>query len=102
MADAPFHLTLHVTAGHRSAGTSPSRSALAASDPGVDEAQSPVFFPRNVELDVVGLENRRDLRRFLTCSTPAQPHHHLESSSSADQRLRGGALGQARLGGPAV
>jgi hypothetical protein len=43
-----------VTAGHRSAGISPSRSPLPASDPGVDQARFPVFFPRNVERDLAG------------------------------------------------
>jgi hypothetical protein len=33
---------------------------------GIDEAQFPVLFPRNVERDLVADENRRDLRRFLT------------------------------------
>jgi hypothetical protein len=37
---------------------------LAASDPGVDQARFPVFFARNVERDLVRLENRRDVRRF--------------------------------------
>ena len=32
---------------------------------GVNQAQFPVFFPRNVERDLVADENRRDLRRFL-------------------------------------
>jgi hypothetical protein len=44
MADAPFHLTLHVTAGHRSAAHLANQSALAVSDRGVGQAQFLVFF----------------------------------------------------------
>jgi len=33
---------------------------------GIDQVQFPVFFPRNVERDLVGYEDRRDLRGFLT------------------------------------
>ena len=40
-------------------------TTLAASDPGVDQAQFSVFLARNVERDLVRLENRRDLRCFL-------------------------------------
>jgi hypothetical protein len=32
---------------------------------GIDQAQFPVLFPRNVEPHRVGFENRRDLSRFL-------------------------------------
>jgi hypothetical protein len=60
----PFQLTLHVTAGHRSAGTSRRRSVLEASDLRVEQARFLVLFPRNVERDLVADENRRDLRRF--------------------------------------
>ena len=60
----PFQLTLHVTAGHRSAGTSRRNSILEASDLIVEQARFPVLFPRNVERDPVAGENRRDLNRF--------------------------------------
>jgi hypothetical protein len=33
---------------------------------GINHAQLPVLFPRNVERDLVADENRRDLGRFLT------------------------------------
>jgi hypothetical protein len=62
----PFQLTLHVTAGHRSAGTSRRRSVLEASDLSVEQARFPLLFPRNVERDLVADENRRDLGEFLT------------------------------------
>jgi hypothetical protein len=60
----PFQLTLHVTAGRRSAGTSRRRSVLEASDLSVEQARFPVLFARNVERDLVADENRRDLNRF--------------------------------------
>jgi hypothetical protein len=62
----PFQLTLHVTAGHRSAGTSRRRSVLEASDLSVEQARFPVLFARNVEPHRVSFENRRDLGEFLT------------------------------------
>jgi hypothetical protein len=61
----PFQLTLHVTAGHRSAGASRRRSVLEASDLSVEQARFPVLFARNVQHDLVGGEDRRDLRCFL-------------------------------------
>jgi hypothetical protein len=61
----PFQLTLHVTAGHRSAGTARRRSVLEASDLNVEQARFPVPFPRNRQRDGVADENRRDLRSFL-------------------------------------
>jgi hypothetical protein len=38
---------------HRSLSTSPSRTTLAASDPGVDHPQIPVFLDRNRQDDAV-------------------------------------------------
>jgi hypothetical protein len=43
--------------------TSPGRTALAASDPGVDHPQIPVFLDRNRQDDAVRPENRVDHRR---------------------------------------
>ena len=37
-----------------------------ARQPGVHQAQFPVFLAGNVERDLVRLENRQDVRRFLT------------------------------------
>jgi hypothetical protein len=65
----PFQLTLHVTAGHRSAGTSRRRSVLEASDLSIEQARFPVLFARNVEPHRVGFENRRDLGEFPTGAT---------------------------------
>src|ERR1700745_3356327 len=42
---------------HRSLSTSPSRTTLAASDPGVDHPQIPVFLDRNRQDDAVPPEN---------------------------------------------
>src|SRR6516225_11270087 len=60
----PFQLTLHVTAGHRSAGTARRSSVLEASDLSVEQVRFPVLFLQNMERDLLGDENRRDLRRF--------------------------------------
>ena len=60
----PFQLTLHVTAGHRSAGTSRRSSVLEAFDLSVEQARFPVLFPRNRGRYLLAGENRRDLRRF--------------------------------------
>ena len=62
----PFQLTLHVTPGHSSAGTSRRSSVLEASDLSVEQARFPVLFPRNRGPYLLAGENRRDLRRFLT------------------------------------
>ena len=43
---------------HRSLSTSPSRTTLAASDPGVDHPQIPGFLGRNRQDDAVRPENR--------------------------------------------
>src|SRR6478736_5188691 len=71
----PFQLTLHVTAGYRSAGTSRRRPVLEASDLSVEQARFPILFPRNVERDLVADENRRDLGLFLTGGCSTQPKH---------------------------
>jgi hypothetical protein len=62
----PFHLTLLVTAGHRSLSTSPSRTTLAASDPGVDHAQ-------NRQDDAVRAKNRVDRTTPSPSTVPARP-----------------------------
>src|ERR1700758_3766671 len=53
---------------HSSLSTSPSRTTLAASDPGVDHPQIPVFLGRNRHDDAVRPENRVDRSRFLICA----------------------------------